>query len=160
MAAYQQFYQPLMDELRTPHNFTNAKAAQPQNWYAFSSGSTGITYNTQFASGDRLRVDLYIDGDNARNKIIFDYLFVRKEAIEKIIREPLEWERMDARRGCRISIVRPNTTIDNAVTQGDEMRKWLVQHLLKFKNAFGPYLKDAVQSAAQPVIGQQPVSEN
>jgi len=67
--AYQEFYQGLMDELREKHKFTNAKAAQPQSWYAFSSGTSGISYSTAFASGNRLRVELYIDvGDMVKNK--------------------------------------------------------------------------------------------
>ena len=67
--AYQKFYQGLMDDLRDKHNFTNARAAQPQNWYSFSSGKPGITYTTTFASGNRLRAELYIDvGDTVEKQ--------------------------------------------------------------------------------------------
>ncbi len=39
MLAYQEFYQGVIDELRTVHHFTNAKAGQPQSWYSFASGT-------------------------------------------------------------------------------------------------------------------------
>ncbi|WP_187830307.1 DUF4268 domain-containing protein [Siccirubricoccus phaeus] len=147
--AYQEFYQGLMDELREKHKFTNAKAAQPQSWYAFSSGTTGISYSTAFASGNRLRVELYIDvGDMTKNKAIFDALKAQEQQIEKEIAEPLTWERLDARRASRISVVRENTSIADASTHEEEIRDWVVKRLLKFKAVFGPRLKAAL--AATP----------
>jgi hypothetical protein len=137
---YQEFFQGVIDELREKHRFTNARVAQPQNWYAFSSGTTGITYNAGFASGDRLRAELYIDvGDATENKSIFDTFKAQKEAIEQKT-GMLDWERLDQRRASRISLVRQNTSIDTAASQANEMRTWLVQGLLKMKSAFGPLL--------------------
>ncbi|WP_448208371.1 DUF4268 domain-containing protein [Azospirillum sp. sgz302134] len=140
---YQQFFQLVIDELREKHNFTNARLAQPQSWYAFSSGISGITYNGAFAGGDRLRAELYIDvGDATRNKAIFDALCARKTELEERIGS-LDWERLDQKRACRISLVRSNTSIDDATTQADAMRAWLVQGLLKMKSTFGPLVKTA-----------------
>lgn len=140
---YQQFFQAVIDELRDKHKFTNARAAQPQSWYAFSSGTSGIVYGATFARGDRLRAELYIDvGDAARNKAIFDSLLDRKEPVEEKT-GPLEWERLDQKRACRIAMVRPDTSIEDASTEADELRTWLVQGLLRMKAAFGPLLKTA-----------------
>lgn len=140
--AYQGFFQGLMDELRETHKFTNAKAAQPQSWYAFSSGTSGITYNASFATGNRLRVELYIDvGDAPKNKAIFDTLKADQVAIEAAVGEPLVWERLDDKRACRISAVRQNTSIADAGEFEAEMRAWLIQRLLKFKAVFGLRLK-------------------
>lgn len=141
---YQQFFQPLMDELREKHKFTNARAAQPQNWYAFSSGTAGITYNVAFASGDLLRAELYVDvGDAARNKAIFDALLARKDEIERQVGAALEWERLESRRACRISRVREDTKLDEALAD-PAIRSWLVEAVLKMKAVFGPLLKNAV----------------
>ena len=146
---YQQFYQPVLDELREKHKFTNARAAQPQSWYAFSSGTTGITYNAAFAMGARLRVELYIDvGDITENKAIFDIFMARKDEIEREIGTPLEWEKLDQKRASRISLVRPDTTINDADDNAEELQAWLIQGLLKTKNAFGPLLKSAKQTAS------------
>lgn len=146
--AYQKFYQGLMDDLRDKHNFTNARAAQPQNWYSFSSGKPGITYTTTFASGNRLRAELYIDvGDTVKNKAIFDVLKSNEGVLQTQIGEPLFWERLDNRRASRISVVRENTSIADAAAHDEEIRKWLIERLLKFKDVFGPRLKSAMDPA-------------
>ena len=154
MANYQAFWQPLIDELREKHRFTNAKAAQPQSWYSFASGSvSGITYGVSFTRGDRLQAEVYIDvGDALRNKAIFDFFAAEKAELEAAMGEALSWGRLDAKRACRIAVIRPDTAIDNAPTQGDEMRAWLVARLLKLKLVFGPKIKAAVQAA----VSQQP----
>lgn len=138
---YQQFFQPVLDELREKHKFTNARAAQPQSWYAFSSGTTGITYNAAFASGERLRAEFYVDvGDATRNKAIFDALFAKKDEIEQKFGATLDWERLDQKRACRISIVRSDTTLDDALADAS-IRSWLIDGLLTMKTVFGPLLK-------------------
>jgi hypothetical protein len=102
-AAYQAFFQQLIDRLRVQHKFTNAKAGQPQNWDSFSSGTRGFVYSAKSASDGRLRVELYIDlGDVEQNKAAFDKLLVEPAAIETALGQPLEWERLDTKRAARI----------------------------------------------------------
>jgi len=153
-SAYQQFYQTLLDELREKYKFTNAKAAQPQNWFSFRSGVSGITYTSTFATGGVLRAELYIDvGDIIQNKAIFDWLLARKTELEMKMGEPLSWERLDNRRASRISVGRPNSSIDTVAAQGDELRKWLVSQLLKLKSVIGPLLEEAAAAGAMQVSG-------
>src|SRR5262249_35089566 len=79
---YRDFFQALIDELREKHHFTNARVAQPQSWYSFASGITGINYSASFDSDDRLRAEIYIDvGDAQHNKAIFDALYTQREAL-------------------------------------------------------------------------------
>jgi hypothetical protein len=59
--TYRGYFQALIDELREKHHFTGARVGQPQNWYIFASGVTGIGYGTSFAQGGRVRVEVYID---------------------------------------------------------------------------------------------------
>jgi hypothetical protein len=107
--------EPLLDELREKYKFTNARAAQPMSWYAFRSGVSGCLLSSVFASGKRLRSEVYIDtGDREKNKSIFDFLLSNKDVIQTEIGEQLDWERLDERRACRIAAVRHNTSIEDA----------------------------------------------
>jgi len=58
---YRHYFQGLIDELREKHKFTNAKIGQPQNWYSFASGVSGITFGAVFVQGGKARTELYID---------------------------------------------------------------------------------------------------
>lgn len=138
--AYREYFQFLMDELRTKHSFTKARIAQPQSWYIFPTGIYGISYGTSFAQGKRVRAELYIDvGDSEKNKGLFDWLFEKKQIIENEFGESLDWERLDDRRASRIAIYREGSIDDVEVLT--EIRAWAIQELLKFRKAFSSHLK-------------------
>ena len=142
MEAYREYFQKLINELRDEYHFTSAKAGQPQNWYGFSSGFSGILYIASFAIGDRVRVDLYIDhGDLEDNKRFFDLLHNQQVDIEEEIGNSLEWERLDDKRASRISVYRKGT-IEDTPEEVEENRKWSISNLLKFKEVFGPRLEE------------------
>jgi hypothetical protein len=147
-AAYQQFFQKLIDELREQHHFTNARAGQPQNWYSFSSGARGYTYGLSFALGGELRAEVYIDvGERSRNVGIFDALASESKAIEKEFGEPLRWERLDTRRACRIACYTAGS-IEDSAEQQEQHRKWAVDRLLRLKKTFGPRLPALLRASA------------
>ena len=140
---YRNFFQGLIDSLREDHNFTGVRKAQPQSWYSFSAGhGQRIRYGTSFAQGGRIRVDVYIDnGDKDWNERLFDELEGRKETVETELQEPLEWERLDNRRACRIAVVRSGTIDDDAETL-EHVQEWIIEKLLDFKRVFGPSLDE------------------
>lgn len=144
--AYRNYFQALIDELRESHRFTNAKIGQPQNWYSFSSGFTSIPIGAVFAMGGKSRVELYIDVlDGEKNKAIFDNLQEQKDIIHQEYGYPLDWERLDDKRASRIAIYRDGS-IENSEDDLAEIKKWHIEHLLKFKKIFTPFLKKAIKS--------------
>lgn len=139
---YRQFFQNLIDTLREQHQFTNARKAQAQSWYDFSSGFSGISYAAAFTQGMTATVNVSIDrGDGEWNKGIFDRLMERKDSIESALGEPLVWETVENRRTCRIPI-RRHGSIDDAPEILDDVQQWMVDHLLNFKRVFGPHLSE------------------
>jgi len=139
--AYRQFFQKLIDELREKHHFTGARVGQPQSWYSFSSGVSGINCAACFAQGEKVRVELYIDqGDAEINKQLFDTLAASRQDIEREFGEPLEWERLDDRRASRIALYRAGSIEDDEDTL-TEIRAWMIERLLKIKKVFSPRLR-------------------
>ena len=140
---YRGFFQGLIDTLREEHSFTNARKAQPSNWYYFSAGhAQRAQYGANFATGARARIELYIDNlDQGWNKRLFDHLLERQTDIESELGEPLEWGRLDDRRASRIAVVRQGSIEDDDDTL-KEIQDWMVDRLLKFKEVFAPRLDE------------------
>lgn len=137
---YQQFFQRLLDELRGI-GFTKAKAAQPQNWYSFSSGMTGITYGTTFSMDSRVRAEVYIGrGDRDINKAIFDHLLGSRAEIEHEFGALLEWERLNDRTASRIAIYRSGS-IDDENLDLEELVEWNISYLQTLRTVFGPRIQ-------------------
>jgi len=142
--AYRLFFQGLIDRLRDDHQFTRARKGQPQNWYSFASGVSGIVIGTTFVLGGRTRVDLYIErGDSAWNKQLFDLLLDRRATIEERFGEPLEWERLDDRKASRIAVYRAGSIADDPVTL-QEVQDWMISRALKVKEVLVPAATDAM----------------
>lgn len=153
--AYRQFFQRLIDELRDTHNFTRAKIGQPQSWYSFASGVSGITYAACFGQGEKARVELYIDlEDFDKNKLLFDKFIENKVQIEQDYGEPFEWERLDEKRASRIAIYRQGTINDNEETLA-EIRIWMIEKLLKMKKVFSKRLKKYHKEINLSIMGSQ-----
>jgi len=140
--AYRLYFQQLIDDLREKHKFTGARVAFPQGWHGFASGLSGVTYNTSFAQGGRVRTEVYIDrGDAETNKKLFDKLAEDRERIEADLDARLDWERLDDRKASRIALYRPGSIESDDATLL-EIRSWAIENLLKFKKVFGPLLKE------------------
>jgi hypothetical protein len=81
-----------------------------------------------------LRIELYLDsGDKEQNKKRFDQLLARKGEIEAIVGEPLEWERREDGRACRVAIY---TTAQVEKAQNPVLLNWAAQKTVAFYNAF------------------------
>jgi hypothetical protein len=139
--AYREFFQTLIDELRERHRFTNARAGQPQSWYSFASGISGISYSTSFAQGGKFRAEVYLDlGDATKNKEVFDALFLDREKVEAEFGEALEWERLDERRASRVAVYCPGT-IETSTENLEQIRDWAIERVLKLKKVFDKRLR-------------------
>lgn len=148
-ALYQQFFQCLIDDLRENHKFTNARVGQPQNWYTFSSHTNGFQYGISFAAGGRVRAEIYIDfGQRDQNVAAIEALCSNKTTLERAFGGPLEWERLEGKRACRIAVYRHGTIEDSSASL-EEYHRWAVDCLLRFKTAFGPELPAAAARAGE-----------
>ena len=60
-----------------------------------------------------------------------------QESIETEFGEPLEWQRLEEKRACRICIHREDS-VENSDERLSETRNRLIQRLIKLKAVFGP----------------------
>jgi hypothetical protein len=143
--AYRVFFQDLLDQLREKHRFTGARVGQPQNWYSFASGISGITYSFSFAHQGQVRAEVYIDrGEAGQNKALFDALQATREIIEREFGEALQWERLEDRRASRIAVYRTGSIEDDTQSL-QEIKAWAIDRLLRLKKVFGSRLAAVVR---------------
>ena len=134
---YRAFFQELIDTLREKHNFTNARKAPDRNRCRLSTGfGQDFQYEARFDSEGRARVELYI----ASGRELFDQLSEHRADIQSELGEPLQWDRLG---NPRIAVVRRGSIDDDEETLA-EIRAWMVERLLKFKQVFGPRLDELV----------------
>ena len=143
---YKDYFQVLIDELREKHKFTKARAAQPQNWYTFSSGIRGIGYGAQFARGGRVLAYLNIYQDvQGNNRDLFDALEKRKAEITANFGGPLEWNRADDQQVPWLAVFRDGS-IESPDNELEEIRQWHVTNLLKLKKVCQPEIEQALET--------------
>lgn len=137
------FWTGLLDFAKTKTKLHAGLSPSEYNWLGTGAGVRGLGYNyslTKHAS----TVELYIDrGKDAEeeNKAIFDQLLAAKGEIERAFGEPLEWQRLEERRACRI---RKKFTI---VGWRDDPARWpeaytaMVDAMIRLERALKPHVQ-------------------
>ena len=146
---YAEFWRPLFGELsdRLGLKITMTNSS---NEYVVSSGFGGITYRMRLAWQNEVRVELMIGktADKVWNKRVFDLLKKSQTDIQTNLGEELIWERRDHLNSCLIA-VSTSGSVEDAKEELDEVRRWMIEYLIKFRSEFKPYLDDAVEKARQ-----------
>jgi hypothetical protein len=113
------------------------------HWIGAASGTRGLAFNYVVRKDDAT-VELYIDRGTEKediNKQIFDWFYLKKDAIEQQFGSPLSWQRLDEKRGWRIA---SNTTLGG---YRSEESNWpvihdeMIDHMIRLEAALRPYLQ-------------------
>lgn len=100
-----EFWNQLLERARTKTQLHARIAPSTDNWVSASAGKSGLSLNYAIRMEDA-QVELYIDrGDAEQNNRIFDTLLEHKTEIETAFGAALEWQRLDAKRACRIRLL-------------------------------------------------------
>jgi hypothetical protein len=111
------------------------------SWLGASSGIRGLGFNFVIVQEYGV-VELYIDRGNAEeNKRIFDQLQARKDEIEGVFGGPLSWERLDAKRACRIKHVIERGGYRSPESLWPEIQSQMIDTMSKLEAALKPALE-------------------
>jgi len=118
------------------------------SWIGTSSGVRGLGLNYAVTQ-DQSSAELYIDrgkNNEAENKAAFDQLLAHKAEIETAFGGALSWERLDAKRACRI-----RASVEGGYRspedQWDTIQANLVTTMNRLDQALKPHLKTLRLSA-------------
>lgn len=140
-ALYPLFFDDLLTRLkRARPGITRATKASMDNWLNITSGTAGFVYVWVLPREPVLRVELYIDfQERDKTKAAFDQLMTYKTEIEQKIGQPLNWDRIETARACRVSISTPFAFTDSESEQ-EAAKEWGVGMLLCFYDTFREYI--------------------
>lgn len=112
-----------------------------EHWVGTGAGKSGLAFNYVVFKHES-QIDLYIDrgkGAESENKTIFDQLFKAKAAIESVFGGPLDWERLEGKRACRIKRRLSLGGIRDE-EKWPEVQQAMVDMMIRFEKAFRPYI--------------------
>jgi hypothetical protein len=135
-----EFWTQLLAYARTHTPLHSRIAPGIENWLSAGSGRSGIQYQYIIRMTDA-QVEIYIDRGNVEdNERIFDQFLANKGAIEERFGGPLDWQRLDEKRGCRIrSLLVVGGLRDEA--RWPEIRAAMVGAMMRLEQAFKPEIQ-------------------
>ena len=147
---YREFWQPLVHTMTRTHRFPPSSTREGENYRDFRTGHGDVVYGADFFGRGwkkgKVGVCVYIEkSDREWNKWLFDRLREGEDSIESALGECLDWDRLDGsdgrkpKKACRISAIRDGTIDDDPKTL-DDIRWWMIERLVAFKEVFGPEL--------------------
>lgn len=146
--TYQRFWGVFLPAFRDRYpGWTRTATPSKRHWMSFpSSRSSLLRYSAAFCRPEgryRLRAEAYVDAGNAETtKAVFDALHHQKERVEKTVGEALDWDRIDDRRGSRISLYFPDEIRIGEEERWPEARDWLIEAMGRMQDAFNPAIRD------------------
>jgi hypothetical protein len=112
------------------------------SWITASAGVRGLSFN-YVVMQDQCRVELYIDrgkDSDEENKQIFDGLFAHRRGVEQAFGSPLDWERLESRRACRISYTRQEGGYRSPEEEWPQIQDKTIHDMDRFVKALQPYV--------------------
>lgn len=120
---------------------------QPASWAAFPIGRSNFYLaGVMIRPKSQIRTELYISGEQAKANLAA--LKTQREAIERELGYPLEWEELPSRRDCRIACYLNQVDPQNEA-DWPRQHEWLAEHLNDFHRVFSARVR-TLEVAEQP----------
>lgn len=124
------------------------------SWIGAGTGVRGLPLN-YVVTQDDCAVELYIDRGKdagAENEAIFDQLYAQKAEIEKAFGGPLNWQRLNGKRACRIRWTSAAGGYRAPEGQWPALHETICQAMGRLERALRPHLKQLRLGASDSSI--------
>lgn len=135
-----EFWKELLTKAKDKTKLFEKISPSDDNWINASAGKTGFAYSFVVRMGDA-QVELYIDrGDAEENKRIFDSFLTKRTEVELRFGGPLDWQRLDEKRSCRIRYLLPGHGLADK-DRWPELQNKLIDAMVSLHRALQPLLQ-------------------
>lgn len=134
------FWEGLVAICRVRKTIHGERRPSRYNWLGASSGIRGIGFNYLIVQREGL-VQLYIDrGDPEVNNRLFDQLLAKRQEIEQAFGGPLDWDRLEGRRACRIQHVIDGGGYRSPESEWPAIQEAMVDAMTRLERSLQPHL--------------------
>ncbi len=149
----QEFFVEVLKEVSAERPAVRVPTKGNASWLGYAAGPFG-NWDLSVTQDKRLRVEVYLDtGDHDINKALFDELASEARVWEEKAETPLEWERMDGRRACRIAAYHDAVDFSDP-TDRELARQWAVKSAIGMYDALNDYLRSrAADMRRKRIVG-------
>ena len=133
------FWTQFIDRCRVHTELFANRNPTTDNWLGTGIGRAGVNLNAKVTQeGGTVECFIGITGDEETSKAIFKALSVRKQEIEAAFGEPLDWQDLPGRMGCRICKELPGGW-KSPEGEWPEMQERMIKDLMRLEAALkGP----------------------
>ncbi|WP_334097622.1 DUF4268 domain-containing protein [Methanobacterium formicicum] len=146
-SKYKKFWTDFVSEMKQSNPKFKHGRIPKGSAYMFSAGIPGVTYAWRFSRNKEYNLTLWIDtGDKSRNNNIFDMIYQEKNKIDNEIGIKLKYSKKENARLNDINLTCDITADVVEINDKDrnELIKWSIKYMPKFKGALDPILKKCV----------------
>lgn len=136
------FWEQLLETAKKRTNLHAGISPGIENWVGTGAGRTGMRW-TYVIRMDDGQVELYIDrGDGSEewNKSTFDKLCSHKDDVERAFGGPLEWQRLEGKRACRIRKILEGGGLANE-EQWPKIQDAMIDAMIRFEKALRSFVE-------------------
>ena len=134
------YWQQLLPLLCNTNLFDNVNPSKSY-WLSTGAGIGGLAY-ALIITKSHIRIELdIITSSKEKNKAYFLKLMNSKEAIEQTFGKPLNWLELSDNKMSAVTFKSEDLNLYND-NHWERMNQFFVEHLPKFENAFGPFIKN------------------
>jgi len=138
----QHFWTELLNRAKDKTKLHSNISPGQHGWIGAGSGRRGLGFNYVILKHEGA-AELYIDrGKEAgdESKTIFDSLAASKDAIEKEFGGPLEWQRLEGKRACRIKKITPLGGYRDDESKWPSIQDAMIDAMIRLEKALKPYI--------------------
>ena len=137
-----QFWTALLESAKEKTSLHANTSSSQYNYVMTGAGRSGLNFRyviQQHTSDIDLYIDRGRDADN-ENEEIFDTLGNAKEEIEEVFGEPLEWQRLEGKRACRIGKRFSLGGYRDDEEEWSEIQDVMIDGMIRLEKAFRPHI--------------------
>jgi len=155
------FWEQLLNKEKEKSKLHSGISPSPHSWIGTGAGISGLGFNFAVRQHDA-QAELYINrgkGPDTQNKLIFDEFYKAKKKIEEKAGCEINWEKLETKRACRISIKSDAGGWKSPESNWPAIHDALIDAMIKLESSLRPSIKKLSKNINQVIAVAEDVED-